>query len=129
MDVNTIEIYYMLSCTYFDSLLGAPFNVTIDGVTQYFSGDTLEMNCSSQGSSELQYDWSRNTSSGQNVFSTNITTVGNFIIIKNVTVDDGGTYTCTVTNGGGSSSYNIHITIIGKNHIMHNAYKIYVCIN
>ena len=86
----------------------------IDGFTHYFTGDTLELNCSANGSPELQYSWSRNTSYGS-MFPTDTTSDSNYIIISNVTVDDEGVYTCTVSNEGGISSYDILITIIGKN--------------
>ena len=86
----------------------------INGITHYLTGDTLELNCSANGSPELQYNWSRNTSSGQNMFPTNSTNDNNYITINNVTVDDEGVYTCTVSNEGGNSSYDIFITIIGK---------------
>ena len=101
-------------------LQGAPYNVKIDGITHYLTGDTLELNCSANGSPELQYNWSRNTNSGQNMFPTNTTSDSNYITVNNVTVDDEGVYTCTVRNEGGISSYDIFITIIGKNQT-HNA--------
>ena len=79
----------------------------IDGLMHYLTGDTLELNCSANGSPELRYSWSRNGS----MFLTD----SNYITIDNVTVDDEGVYTCTVSNEGGNSSYDIFITIIGKN--------------
>ena len=97
-------------------LLGAPYNVSIDGITQYFTGDTLLLNCSSDGSPELQYSWSRNTSSGQTMFPANITSDSRFLTINDLTVDDEGVYSCTVSNEGGNSSYDIFITVIGKNY-------------
>ena len=112
-------------------LKGAPKNVTIDGFTHYFTGDTLELNCSANGSPELQYSWSRNTSSGHNMFPTDTTSDSNYITISNVTVDDKGVYTCTVSNEGGNSSYNIFITITGKNWLQSFQYILYaydVCI-
>ena len=92
----------------------------IDGITQYFTGDTMKLNCSSKGSPKLQYSWSRNTSSDLNMFPTNTTSYSNYITINNVTVDDEGVYSCTVSNEGGNSSYDIFITIIGKDQA-HNA--------
>ena len=53
------------------------------------------------------------------MFPTNTTSNNNNITINNVTVDDEGVYTCTVSNEVGNSSYDIFITIIGKNKI-HN---------
>lgn len=102
-------------CIYnFCCLQGAPYNVTIDGSTQYFTGDTLELNCSSSGSPERLYSWSRNTSSGQYILSINTTT--NSITIANLTVDDDeGVYYCIVSNEGGRSSHTVLVTIIGKN--------------
>ena len=48
------------------------------------------------------------------MFPTNTTSYSNYITINNVTVDDEGVYTCTVSNEGGNSSYDIFITVIGK---------------
>ena len=87
---------------------------------QYFTGDTLELNCSSNGSPELLYSWSRNTSSSSSssgdMFPTDTTSDDHFITMNNVTVDDEGVYTCTIGNEHGNSSYDIFITIIGKIH-------------
>lgn len=94
--------------------LVAPHDVTIEGDAYYLTGDTLELNCSSGGSPELQYSWNRNTSSGQTMFPANTTSDSNFLVIRNVSVHDEGVYTCTVNNEGGDSGYNILITIIGK---------------
>ena len=107
-----IHIFAFLCFVYY--LLGGPYNVTIDGITQYFTGDTLELNCSSSGSPVLQYSWSRNTSSGQNMFPANTTSDSNVIIINNLTLGDEGVYTCFVSNEGGNSTYDILITIFGK---------------
>lgn len=50
------------------------------------------------------------------------------ITINNVTVDDEGVYTCTVSNEGGESSYDIFIMIIGENQLFSNTYICsYVC--
>ena len=49
------------------------------------------------------------------MFPTNTTSNSSSITINNVTVDDEGVYTCTVSNEVGNSSYDIFITIIGKN--------------
>ena len=102
----------MYSYFAFHSLV-APHDVTIEGDTYYFTGDTLELNCSSSGSPELQYSWNRNTSSDQTVFPPNTTSDSNLFVISNVTVGDEGVYTCTVSNEGGNSSYDILITVIG----------------
>lgn len=80
---------------------------------QYFTGDTLELNCSSNGSPELLYSWSRNTSSGHYMISIN--TTSNSITITNLTMDDEGVYYCIVSNEGGSSSHAVLVTVIGKN--------------
>ena len=107
-------------------MLVPPYDVSIDGGTHYFTGDTLELNCSSNGSPELQYSWSRNTSSGQTIFPASTTSNSNLITINNVTVDDEGVYTCTVSNDGGFTSHDIFISIIGKN--LENMIRIYVCL-
>ena len=101
----------------------APYDVTIDGTTQYFTGDTLELECSSGGGSpEVLYSWSRNTGSGKSMLPADTTSDDSIITISNVTVDDEGVYTCTVSNEGGESSYDIFIMIIGKNQMLSNTH-------
>ena len=97
--------------------LVAPYDVTIEGDTYYFTGDTLELNCSSSGSPELQYRWYRNTSSIQTIFPANTTSDSKILIISNVTVNNEGVYSCIVSNEQGNSSYDILITIVGKNQL------------
>ena len=113
MHVSIIFAFHAFIYVLIFDLQGAPYNVTIEGITHYFTGDTLILNCSSHGIHELQYSWNRNTSNGKNIFPTN-TTSSSHIIISNVTVDDEGIYTCTVSNEGGNSSNDIFINIIGK---------------
>ena len=56
------------------------------------------------------------------MFPADTTSDSNYITIDNVTVDDEGVYTCTVSNEGGNSSYDIFITVIGKNQV-YNSYE------
>ena len=91
----------------------APFNVTIHGSTQYIYGDTLELNCTSEGSPTLQYSWSRKTSNG-NMFPAGATINNNTIIIHNLYVSDGGHYTCTVSNEAGNFSATTTVNVGGK---------------
>ena len=91
----------------------APFNVTIHGVTKYLYGDTLELYCTSEGDPDLQYSWSRETSSG-NMFPAGTTINNNTIFINNLSVSDGGSYTCTVSNEAGSFSYTTTVDVDGK---------------
>jgi len=68
-------------------------------MNMYPQGEQLELTCSSEGGGQLKYSWSRT-----NMFS--VTTVTNTatLTISNLTTIDGGEYTCTVTNEGGSSN-------------------------
>ena len=91
----------------------APFNVTIHGSTQYIYGDTLELNCTSEGSPTLQYSWSRKTSNG-NMFPAGATINNNTIIIHNLSVSDRGHYTCTVSNEAGNFSATTTVNVGGK---------------
>ena len=91
----------------------APFNVTIYGSTQYAYSDTLELNCTSEGSPELQYSWSRETSGG-NMFPARTTINNNTIIINNLAISDGGSYTCTVSNEAGNFSVTTTVSVDGK---------------
>ena len=91
----------------------APFNVTINGSTLYEYGDTLVLNCTSEGSPELQYSWSRETSSG-NMFPAHTAINNNTIIIYNLAIRDGGSYTCTVSNEAGNFSVTTTVSVDGK---------------
>ena len=91
----------------------APFNVIIHGSTRYVYGDTLELNCTSEGSPELQYSWSRKTSGG-NMFPARTTINNNTIIINNLAISDGGSYTCTVSNEAGNFSVTTTVSVDGK---------------
>ena len=91
----------------------APFNVTIHGSTHYEFGDTLKLNCTSEGSSVLQYSWSRDTS-GEDMFPAGAMINNNTIIIYNLSVSDGGRYTCTVSNEAGNFSFTTNVNVGGK---------------
>ena len=91
----------------------APFNVTIHGLTYYEYGDTLELNCTAEGSPELQYSWSRKTRSG-NMFPVGTTINSNTITINNLAISDGGSYTCTVSNEAGNFSLTTTVDVDGK---------------
>lgn len=90
----------------------APFNVTINGSTMYEYGDTLELKCTSEGSPELHYSWSRESSSGK-MFPVYTTINNNTIIIPNLAISDGGSYTCTVSNEAGNFSVTTTVSIEG----------------
>ena len=79
------------------------------GDNTYNVGDQLELNCSSDGGPDLEYNWSR---SDTNKFSDDIATNSSTLIITHINTLDGGDYTCTVSNDAGSSSYSI--TIYGE---------------
>jgi len=81
--------------------------VTITGDNTYDNGSQLELNCLSEGGPDLTYSWSRT-----NMFSANTTSNTATLTIDNVATVDGGDYTCTVTNGAGTSNYTI--TVYGK---------------
>ena len=99
--------------------LVAPYNVTINGSTRYTYSDTLELNCTSEGSPELQYRWSRETSSS-NVFPAH-TRINNYtIIITNVNISDTGSYTCTVSNEAGNFSTTTTVIVEGKLLCLHS---------
>lgn len=91
----------------------APFNVTIHGSVRYLFGDTMELNCTSEGSPELQYSWSRQTSSS-NMLPAGTSIKNNTIIIKNLTISDEGSYTCTVSNEAGNFSSTTIVIIDGE---------------
>ena len=101
----------MQLCTSFQIV--APFNVTIHGSTYYEFGDTLELNCTSEGSPVLQYSWSRKTRSG-NVFPAGTTISSNTITINDLAISDGGSYTCTVSNEAGSFNFTTTVDVDGK---------------
>ena len=83
-------------------------------------GDSLTLSCISRGSPPDTFTWRKD--SGPIVQSTSITTVEHTSVtavfsanysIDMVTLDDSGTYTCTVTNPIGSDSETITVNVIG----------------
>ena len=91
----------------------APFNVTIYGLTLYEFGDTLELNCTSEGTPELNYSWSRETRNGS-MFPVGTAINTNAIIINNLAISDAGSYTCTVSNEAGIFSATDIVAVDGK---------------
>ena len=77
------------------------------GDNTYDNGDQLELNCSSEGGSDLEYSWSRT-----NTFSATTTTNTSTLTISDLATVDGGEYTCSVTNDAGISMNTI--TVYGK---------------
>ena len=107
------SIKYRNYCKYIHAhiyFIVAPFNVTIHGSTQYVSGDTLELNCTSEGSPVLQYSWSRETSS-EDMFPSDAVIKNNTIIIYNISISDRGHYTCIVSNEAGNFSFTTTINV------------------
>ena len=72
------------------------------GGHSYNPGDQLVLNCSSEGSPDLEYTW---LSPGNVTISINTST----LIIDNITGSDGGEYTCNVTNNFGTDSNTITV--------------------
>ena len=111
------HVHYFIPsfCVYIDIYqnIVAPFNVTIYGSAQYQYGDMLELSCISEGSPELHYGWSRETSSGD-MFPPSTTINNSMIIIHNLTDSDGGSYTCTVSNEAGNFSFTTTVYVDGK---------------
>ena len=83
----------------------APYDVIVTGTNTYRHGSQIQLNCSSEGGPQLEYNWSSPNSS--------YTTTNN-LTINNVATLDGGNYTCTVTNDAGSSSNTV--TVYGESH-------------
>ena len=83
-------------------------------------GSPLTLPCTSRGSPPDTFTWRKD--SGPMLQSTSITTVEHTSTtavfhasysIDGVTLDDSGSYTCTVTNPIGSDSETINVTVIG----------------
>ena len=74
------------------------------GMNMYPQGEQLELTCSSESGGQLQYSWSRT-----NMFSATTVTNTATLTISSLTAVDGGEYTCTVTNEGGSSNNTITV--------------------
>ena len=94
----------------------SPNNVTIIGQNMYPQGNQLELTCSSEGGPDLTYSWSRT-----NMFSATTVTNTNTLTIDNVAAVDGGDYTCTVTNGAGTSNASVTVYSELIKSIYHNA--------
>ena len=82
-------------------------------------GDSLALSCTSQGSPPDTFTWMKDSttipSSSSITEVTHTTTMAVFSIdytINNVTTNDSGTYTCTVTNPIGSDSETITVVVV-----------------
>ena len=71
----------------------------------------LELRCMAEGGSSISYTWTKN--GGRDMFPTGTAVHSSTITIHNVTVDDIGNYTCTVSNDAGSSSFSVYVIIYG----------------
>ena len=79
---------------YFVYTLVAPYNVDIIGIRRYPFGSNIELNCTSEGGPQLEYNW---------IFlDTTIDT--DAMLMRNGIVSNGGDYTCNVTNNAGFDS-------------------------
>ena len=82
--------------------------MSITGVSTYKSGEELELKCTSDGGPDLEYNWSRSGTS-EFEFPNDTVTNTSVLIVSNLSTDDGGLYTCNVTNDAGSSECSITI--------------------
>ena len=78
----------------------APYDVMIMGENMYNQGDSLMLNCSSEGGPELEYTW---------LFAGSMIANTNTLIIDNVNTTHGGDYTCNVTNNAGYQNNSITV--------------------
>ena len=65
-----------------------------------FIHQNITINCSSSGGPDNTYQWQRYTDQGSGTIISN----SSDLIISNVTVNDGGMYTCTVENEAGEEN-------------------------
>ena len=103
-------------CMYFVIILVAPYEVSVMGNPLHSQGSQLTLNCISEGGPHLGYIW---------VFLGNVISNSSMLIIDNVTTNDGGSYTCTVTNDAGSS--NAIVTVYSKSFVI-TINRVYVCV-
>ena len=92
--------FYALVCQLVYIFSVAPYDVMIMGENLYNQGDSLMLDCSSEGGPELEYIW---------LFSGNIIANTSILVIDNVSTIDGGDYTCNVTNAAGSDNEDITV--------------------
>ena len=73
----------------------APYNVKIIGIRRYHYGTDIELSCTAEGSPQLEYRW---------IFSNTVIENDTTFNISNATANNGGDYSCIVTNNAGSDS-------------------------
>ena len=104
------------------TLSSSPVTVTV--------GSSLTLNCTSQGSPPDTFTWQKDDNSTL-LQSTSITAVNHTstsavfradYTIDIVTLDNNGTYTCTVANPIGSDSSTIAVTPVGMYHKVLSSY-------
>ena len=76
------------------------------------NGTSYKLNCSAYGDPALNYSWTIN--GNQNIPNAITINGGKTLHISHVTINNEGTYTCTVTNIEGKASTTANITIFGE---------------
>ena len=87
----------------YNSVLVAPYNVSVTGNSVYSQGEQLVLNCLANGGPQLEYAW---------IFEGNEIANTSTLTINSVTASNGGEYTCNVTNDAGYD--NNTITVYSK---------------
>ena len=99
----------------------APVITTTSSTVYVEFGSPLTLSCTSQGSPPDTFTWMKDGTPAP--LTPNLTTLthdsttADFrsdYVINNVTITDGGTYTCSIANPIGNDSLNITVTIYGK---------------
>ena len=96
------------------------------GDNTYTQGQQLQLTCSSEGGPQLEYTW---------IFSDGIipNQNTNMLTINNVTTNDGGDYTCNVTNDAGVDNdtitvYSELLVILFIHFLYSGRFKIYIAL-
>ena len=90
--------------------------VSVDDVEAALPGDNVTLNCSAAGDNPLTYQWTMQGSTD----SLNTDNTTGILTLTDITMNDFGTYTCTVSNVLGSTASDVtleqaskHILIVG----------------
>jgi len=111
-----LKPYYLFFFYTATPIIDPPSSSTVTAAV----GSSLTLSCTSRGSPPDTFTWKKD--SGQIVQSTSITTVTHNSTsavfradysINSVTMNDSGTYTCTVTNPIGSDCDTITVIVMG----------------
>ena len=89
-------------------------DISIDEIEAALPGDNVTLTCNATGDTPLTYQWTMQGSTG----SLNNDDTTGILTLINITMENFGTYTCTVTNALGSTASDVTLEQASKHILM-----------